>query len=99
MGTAVIFDTGQPHAVILRRDSDRTVSSFSVTDFPPERDCTHVFLTWELPIEHVHVAQALQIAFDIDTASALQMDGEQLWRNGEPVTVCPNSGQFIRKLS
>lgn len=98
LGTAVIFDTGQPHAVILRRGADRNVSSFNVTDFPPEQDCTQVFLTWELPIENIYVAQALQIAFDIDTATALKMESEQLWRNGEPITVCRKSGQFTKKI-
>lgn len=58
-GTALIFDTGQPHAVI-RRDS----SGFDATHFTADRDCTQVFLTWELPIEHVDVAHALGIAFD-----------------------------------
>ena len=102
-GTAVIFDTGQPHAVILRRgtdaDLDTTVNGFNTADFPPDLDCTQVFLTWELPIENADVAQALQIAFDIDPQVALRMDSEQVWHNGTPVTVCPNSGQLTRKLS
>jgi hypothetical protein len=93
-GTAVIFDTGQPHAVI-QRSSD----GFNVADFPPGQDCTQVFLTWELPIEQVDVGQALQIAFDIDPSTALQLDNEQIWLNGSQVGVCPNSGHFIRNLS
>lgn len=60
-GAVVIFDTGQPHAVIVR---DRL--GFQVADFPAERDCTQVFLTWELPIENADVAQALHVAFDTD---------------------------------
>ena len=62
-GTAVIFDTGQPHAVIKRSSSD-----FNANDFPLGDDCSLVFLTWELPIENASVektgvAKALQIEF------------------------------------
>ena len=89
-GTVVIFDTGQPHAVI-----DRHSSRFAVADFPPERDCTQVFLTWELPIENVFVAQALKIVFDIDRSTALLLDDEQVWLNGAPSRVCPESGRWF----
>ena len=88
-GTLVIFDTGQPHAVI-----ERNSVSFNVADFPPDRDCAQVFLTWELPIEHVDVARALQIAFDIDHSRASQMDDEQVWLKGAPASVCPASGRW-----
>jgi hypothetical protein len=88
-GTAVIFDTGQPHAVIERRNS-----GFHVADFPPDRDCTQVFLTWELPIEDALVGQALGIAFDIDPLAALRLDAEQVWLNGAPASVCPDSGRW-----
>jgi hypothetical protein len=98
-GTVVIFDTGQPHAVIQRRNTDVNVSGFNAANFPPEQDCTQVFLTWELPIEHVGVGRALQIAFDTDPSTALQLDNEQIWLNGAPISVCPNSGQFVRNLS
>ena len=88
-GTAVIFDTGQPHAVIERRSG-----GFDVADFPPERDCTQIFLTWELPIEHVHVAHALRIVFDIDPSTSLRLDDEQVWLNGARASVCPDSGRW-----
>jgi hypothetical protein len=88
-GTAVLFDTGQPHAVIQRRSA-----GFNVADFPPEKDCTQIFLTWELPIENVNVAQALRIAFDIDPSTALQMEEEQVWLNGARSSVCPDSGRW-----
>lgn len=88
-GTVVIFDTGQPHAVIGRRSG-----GFDVADFPPDQDCTQVFLTWELPIEQVHVGHALRIAFDIDPSTALRLDEEQVWLNGERVSVCPDSGRW-----
>lgn len=87
-GTAVIFDTGQPHAVIARGSS-----GFQAADFPPGQDDRQVFLTWELPIEHADVAQALQIAFDIDPSTALLLDEEQVWRGGAPLHVCPDSGR------
>lgn len=90
-GTVVIFDTGQPHAVIERRSS-----GFSVADFPPDRDCTQVFLTWELPIGHAHVGQALGITFDIDSPTALLLDEEQVWINGARASVCPDSGRWCR---
>jgi hypothetical protein len=60
-GTAVIFDTAQPHAVIQRGSNDSC--GFKASDFPPELDCSQVFLTWELPIENAHVAQGLGISF------------------------------------
>ncbi len=57
-GTAVLFDTGQTHAVIKRNSND-----FHEADFPSGSDCSLVFLTWELPIENTSVAKALQIEF------------------------------------
>jgi hypothetical protein len=88
-GTAAIFDTGQPHAVI-----DRRSGGFDGADFPPDRDCTLVFLTWELPIENVQVGQALGISFDIDPSTALLLEDEQVWLNGALASVCPASGRW-----
>jgi hypothetical protein len=88
-GTVVIFDTGQPHAVIQRGSS-----GFDAADFSPERDCSQVFLTWELPIEDVHVGQALQVAFDIAPSTSPQLDEEQVWLNGARAIVCPDSGRW-----
>ncbi len=88
-GTAVIFDTGQPHAVIQRGSK-----GFDAADFAPERDCMQVFLTWELPIEDVHVGRALRVAFDIDPSTALQLDEEQVRLNGAAAVVCPDSGRW-----
>jgi hypothetical protein len=88
-GTAVLFDTGQAHAVIERRSS-----GFDVADFPANRDCTQIFLTWELSIENANVAHALQICFDTNTSSSLLMDEEQIWRNGERASLCPDSGRW-----
>jgi hypothetical protein len=90
-GTALIFDTGQPHAVI-QRGSD----GFDVADFGPDQDCSQVFLTWELPIEDAHVGRALRVAFDIAPATALQLDEEQVWLNGAPARVCPDSGRWCQ---
>lgn len=90
-GTAVMFDTGQPHAVI-----DRSSSGFNVADFPPDRDCSQVFLTWELPIENAHVGHVLGIAFDIDPTTALLLDDEQVWRDGTRASVCPDSGRWCQ---
>jgi hypothetical protein len=92
-GTAVIFDTGQPHAVIERRSS-----SFNAADFPPEQDCTQAFLTWELPIEDVHVGRALRIALDIDPLTSLLLDEEQVWLNGTRASVCPDTGRWCQAI-
>ena len=88
-GTVVLFDTGQPHAVI-----DRSSSGFDVADFPPDRVRAQVFLSWELAIEDVHVARALGVAFDVDPASALLLKEEQVWLNGAPASVCPSTGRW-----
>ena len=90
-GTVVIFDTGQPHAVV-----QRSRSGFHVTDFPADQDCTHVFLTWELPIEDAHVARKFQIDFDTDLSTAMTLDEEQVWLNGARVKVCSDSGRWCR---
>ncbi len=90
-GTTLIFDTGQPHAVI-QRGSD----GFEVADFAPGQDWSQVFLTWELPIESPHVGRALGVAFDIDPSTALQLDEEQVWVNGAPARVCPESGRWCK---
>lgn len=88
-GTVVVFDTGQPHAVIARHSS-----GFDGADFPPGQDFIQVFLTWELPIENGNVARALQVAFDTDVATALQLEDEQVWVDGAPARVCPESGRW-----
>lgn len=86
-GTAVVFDTGQPHAVI-----DRNADGFEAAHFGPERDCSLMFLTWELPIENADVARALGTAFDVRTSWT--PEHEQLRWNGAPAAVCPDSGQW-----
>lgn len=88
-GTVVLFDTGQPHAVIKRHSS-----GFDVADFPPDQECTQVFLSWELPIENVHVGRELRIAFDIDPSSALLLEDEQVWLNSARARVCPSTGRW-----
>jgi hypothetical protein len=88
-GTAVIFDTGQPHGVIQRGSS-----GFNAADFAPDQDCTQIFLTWELPIEDAHVGEALEVTFDIDRSTSLQLDEEQVWLNGTRAIVCPDSGRW-----
>jgi hypothetical protein len=90
-GTVVLFDTGQPHGVIQRRSS-----GFSVTDFAPDQECTQIFLTWELPIEDTHVQRALDVVFDTACSNSPQLDEEQVWLNGAPAAVCPESGRWYR---
>ena len=88
-GTVVVFDTGQPHAVI-----DRHGTGFDAADFPSDRDRSQVFLTWELPIESADVARVLRIDFDVDPSIALRLDEEQVWLDGAPASVCPACGRW-----
>ncbi len=86
-GLAVIFDTGQPHAVIQRGRS-----GFHAADFESAHDCNQVFLSWELPIENTYLARSLGVVFDIAPATALMTDEEHVLLNGSSVFVCSNSG-------
>ncbi len=88
-GTVVVFDTGQPHAVIKRLGN-----GFDAANFAPGEDCSLVFLSWELPIEDTAVGDALGIRFDIGPSPALLRDQERLWLNGAPASVCPASGRW-----
>ena len=90
-GTAVVFDTGQPHAVIKRRSG-----GLNVADFAADQDCTQLFLTWELPITNADVGHALRISYDIDPSTSLLLDQEQVWLNGAPASVCPDSGRWCQ---
>ncbi len=90
-GTVVVFDTGQAHAVIARGSS-----GFEVADFPPQQDCTQVFLTWELLIENADVARALHVAFDVAPSDGRLLEEAQLRQNGAPAKVCPASGRWCR---
>ncbi len=90
-GTVLIFDTCQPHGVIPRGSS-----GFDAADFPSDPDCTQLFLTWELAIEDVRIAQALKVAFDTDRPTALMVNEEQVRLNGERVSVRPDSGEWGR---
>ena len=90
-GTVVVFDTGQPHAVIKRHSS-----RFNAGDFSTERDCSQVFLTWELPVENDAVAQALEVTFDVDPVTASLLREEQVWHNGARASVCPTSGRWCQ---
>ena len=90
-GMAVVFDTGQAHAVV-RRGSN----GFDAADFATGQDCSQFFLTWELPIEDAPVARALQISFDTNPAIAPQLSEEQVRLGAERVTVDPDSGGWCR---
>ena len=89
MGTLVLFDTGQPHAVI-----ERNGNGFHMADFSPQRDCSQVFLTWELSIENVDVGRVLGIDFDVDPLTALLLNDQQVWVNGGPAVVCAQTGRW-----
>ncbi|MFY0478452.1 hypothetical protein [Achromobacter marplatensis] len=88
-GTAIVFDTCQPHAVI-RRDA----SGFDAADFASSEDLSQLFLTWELPLEAQGVAQALGVVFDVDPTGAARLKDEQVWKDGARAQVRPASGQW-----
>ena len=88
-GTVVVFDTGQPHGVIARH-----ASGFAPGDFAPAADCSQVFLTWELPIAHPALTQRLGIRFDTARRTAALLEDEQVWHQGAPGDVCPNTGRW-----
>lgn len=88
-GTVLVFDTGQPHAVIPRGSN-----GFDAADFPSGYDCSQVFLTWELPITHPGVARLLGVAMDTDPATALGLAEEQVWCDGAPAKVCAATGRW-----
>lgn len=88
-GTAVLFDTGQPHAVIARGRS-----GFHARDFATGSDCSLLFLTWEIAIEDARVARALGVVFDTDPATAAQLQEDQVWWQGRPAQVCPDTGAW-----
>ena len=89
-GTVVVFDTGQPHGVIARH-----ANGFASSDFAPGTDCSQVFLTWELPLAHPALTQALGIHFDTAQRTAAQLEIEQVWHQGAPGNVCPNTGRWL----
>ncbi len=93
-GTVVIFDTGQPHAVI-----QRSSSGFDAAAFGPGTDCSTVFLSWELPIEDPDVARMLGIRFDTDPAAAARLREGQLHRQGTPAGVCATSGLWSTRAA
>jgi hypothetical protein len=88
-GTAVIFDTAQPHAV-LPRGKQRFIAS----DFTPNIDYTQVFLTWELPLDNSVVANALQIAFGDTADLALATDDAQVMCNARAMQLKPETGRW-----
>lgn len=88
-GTVLLFDTGQPHAVVQRRGE-----GFDAADFAAGRERTQVFLTWELPIEQPELARALGVAFDTDPATASRFEEAQVRCHGAAAEVCPASGRW-----
>jgi len=87
-GTAVVFDTCQPHAVLPCGSA-----GFDARDFLPERDWTQYFLTWELPIDDTALAAALGVGFDVDPDCALRRSAG-VSVGGRAAEVCPVSGRW-----
>jgi len=92
-GTALLFDTAQPHAVVPRGSS-----RFDAADFAPGRDCSQYFLSWELPIEQPAVARLLQLRFDVAAQTAAQLDAPQLRQHGRAGAPCPLSGRWVASV-
>jgi hypothetical protein len=89
-GSAVIFDTAQPHAVTSIASME-----FSEDAFTPEKDCTLLFLTWELPITSPALASALGFNSQTVADSALQLVNGLLLHNNELLHLCPRTGKSI----
>jgi hypothetical protein len=89
-GVAVVFDTCQPHAVI-----DRLSSGFDEAHFSAERDCSLVFLTWELPLANALVANALGVRFDSAPSGHQALDEPGVLLNGKAARVCENTGRWL----
>lgn len=89
-GTAMIFDTCQPHAVI-----PRGTTGFREADFAAGLELAQLFLTWELPVEDSRVASALGIAFDVDPATAARLDEEQVRMDGARAAIDPECGRWL----
>lgn len=89
-GTVVVFDTGQPHAVVARQRS-----GFEAADFPVGQALGPVFLTWELPIEEPQVAQALGVVWGDALAPGAVPPAEMLALAGVAVRVCPATGRWL----
>ena len=89
-GTAMIFDTCQPHAVI-----PRGTTGFREADFAAGLELAQLFLTWELPVEEPRVASALGIAFDVDPATAARLDEEQVRMDGARAAIDPECGRWL----
>lgn len=88
-GTVLLFDTGQPHAVVPRGGA-----RFDAADFTSGQDRDQVFLTWELSVGDPRVAQALGIV--VDNTPPIGADVEGLRLDGAPARLCPASGRFLR---
>ena len=88
-GTAVLFDTCQPHGVIRRGGS-----GFDASDFPAESACDLVFLTWELPLEDPRVRSQLGIHREVAAGVEPRLAEPQVQWNGKRSRVCPASGQW-----
>ena len=88
-GTVVVFDTGQPHGVIPRHGR-----GFDAADFAPDQDRIQVFLTWELPIAHPGIRQALQVRELADSGDAQLPHEDQVLLNGAAAQLCPDTGRW-----
>ena len=63
--------------------------------FAPDQDFDQIFLTWELPIEDADIGSALKVIFDIAPSTSQHLEKEQVWFNGSPAAVCPESGRWL----
>lgn len=88
-GTVVLFDTGQPHAVL-----PRGASRFDAADFPQGIDDSLVFLTWEVPLQRAGLADRLGSVPDADPAMASRLRAPQLHHQGRPARLCAATGQW-----
>ncbi len=90
LGTVLLFDPCQPHAIIRRGAPGFDAADFASAHRPPQ-----VFLTWELPIEHPPLAANLGVRVDVALPPAALLQADQVWRNGMPVALCPATGAWL----
>ena len=102
-GTVLLFDTGQPHAVIRRSAEAFDPAHFcspahsdaeTEADSDPYPENAHVFLTWEIPIADTGVAAALDIESTDHCTTCEQPAAAHLCWHGRPVDVCPFTGTW-----
>ncbi len=89
-GAIVLFDTAQPHGVVARGSS-----RFDVSDFSYGPEANQIFLSWELSLDDADLIRTLGIRIFGSPDPARGPSDACISMRGVPVTVCPQSGQWM----